>query len=57
VGACTLAGDNALNVRSKKRGNDKLTFTDGAILGVAVAVSPEVYLDLKREAAGAMATD
>jgi arylsulfatase len=33
------------------------TFTGGTILGVGVDVSPEVYLDLEREAAGALARD
>ena len=33
------------------------TFTDGTILGVAVDVSEDVYLDLEKEAAGAMARD
>jgi arylsulfatase len=33
------------------------TFTDGTILGVAVDVSGEVYLDLEREAVGALARD
>jgi arylsulfatase len=32
-------------------------FTDGTIFGVAVDVSDEVYLDLEKEAAGAMARD
>jgi arylsulfatase len=33
------------------------TFTDGTILGVAVDVSDEIYLDLEQEAMGAMARD
>ena len=33
------------------------TFSGGTILGVAVDVSPEAYLDLEREAKGAMARD
>jgi hypothetical protein len=33
------------------------TFTGGTILGVGVDISPEVYLDLEREAAGALARD
>ena len=33
------------------------TFTGGMILGVAVDVSDESYLDLEREAAGALARD
>jgi arylsulfatase len=33
------------------------TFTDGTILGVAVDLSGEVYLDLEREAVGALARD
>jgi hypothetical protein len=33
------------------------TFPDGSILGVVIDVSKEVYLDLEREAVGAMARD
>jgi hypothetical protein len=33
------------------------TFTGGTILGVAVDVSDESYLDMEREAAGAFARD
>jgi hypothetical protein len=33
------------------------TFTGGTILGVAIDVSDEAYLDFEREAAGAMARD
>ena len=32
-------------------------FTDGTILGVAVDVGDDVYLDLEREAAAGMARD
>jgi arylsulfatase len=32
-------------------------FTDGTILGVAVDVGSETYLDLEREAVGALARD
>jgi arylsulfatase len=33
------------------------TFSGGTILGVGIDVSPEVYLDLEREAVGAFARD
>jgi arylsulfatase len=62
VGKFTLAGDGLCvgfdsgdNV-SKDYVNPG-TFTGGTILGVGVEVSPEVYLDLEREAAGALARD
>jgi arylsulfatase len=61
-GKFTLAGDGLCigfdsgdNV-SKEYQNPG-TFTGGAILGVAVDVSPEVYLDLEKEAQGAFARD
>jgi hypothetical protein len=33
------------------------SFTGGTILGVAIDVSDEAYIDLEREAAGALARD
>jgi arylsulfatase len=62
VGKFTLAGDG-LCVGFDSGDNvsqdyvNPGTFTGGAILGVGVDVSPEVYLDLEREAAGALARD
>jgi arylsulfatase len=62
VGKFTLAGDG-LCVGFDSGDNvsqdyvNPGTFTGGTILGVGVDVSPEVYLDLEREAAGALARD
>ena len=62
VGKFTLSGDGLCigfdsgdNVSNEYKNPG--TFTGGTILGAAVDVSPEVYLDLEREAAAALARD
>ena len=62
VGKFTLAGDglcigydSADNVSSEYRSPG--TFTGGTILGVGIDVSKEVYLDMEKEAAGALSRD
>jgi arylsulfatase len=62
VGKFTLAGDGlCIGFDSGDNVSQDYvnpgTFTGGTILGVGVDVSPEVYLDLEREAAGALARD
>ena len=46
------SGDNV-----SQEGVNPGTFNNGTILGVGVDVSPESYLDIEREAAGALARD
>lgn len=62
VGKFTLSGDGLCigydsgdNVSQEYRNPG--TFTGGRILGTAIDVSEEAYLDLEREAAGALARD
>jgi arylsulfatase len=62
VGKFTLAGDglcigydSADNVSSEYKSPG--TFTGGTILGVGIDVSKEVYMDMEKEAAGALSRD
>ena len=61
-GHFTLCGDGlCVGYDSEDRVSEEYeapyTFTDGTILGVAVDVGDDVYLDLEKEAAAAMARD
>jgi hypothetical protein len=62
VGKFTLAG-NGLRIGIDSGDNvsqeyvNPGTFSNGTILGVGVDISPESYLDMEREAAGALARD
>jgi arylsulfatase len=62
IGNFTLCGDGVcVGYDSADRVSHEYespaTFTDGTILGVAIDVSEEVYLDLNREAVAALARD
>ena len=65
TGACwpaTLGGDGlCVGYDSEDKVSEEYevpyTFTDGTILGVAIDVGEDVYLDLEKEAAGALARD
>jgi arylsulfatase len=62
IGHFTLCGDGlCIGFDSADRVSQEYeapySFSGGTILGVAVDVSPEAYLDLEREAKGAMARD
>jgi len=61
-GKFTLAGDglcigfdSADNVSQEYKSPG--TFTGGTLLGVGIDVSKEVYLDMEKEAAGALSRD
>jgi arylsulfatase len=62
TGHFTLCGDGlCIGYDSADKVSDEYespgTFTDGTIFGVAIDVSPEAYVDLEREAVGALARD
>ena len=61
-GQFTLAGDGiCVGLDSEDQVTEEYKapnrFTDGTILGVAVDVGEDVYLDLEKEAAAAMSRD
>ena len=62
TGHFTLCGDGlCVGYDSADRVSDEYespyAFADGTILGVAIDVSKEIYLDLEKEAVGAMARE
>ena len=62
IGHFTLCGDGlCIGFDSADKVSEEYerpgTFTGGTILGVGFDVSPETYLDLEREAIGALARD